>query len=234
MLPIKQVKSTFAPATSAPIQITLVAVVTSLPARLPKAVLLAPLVSKASASTPVAVLALPMVLATSALTPMAVLLLPVVLLWREPTPLAVLLLPSVLLRSARSPVAVLKLPAVLLKRANVPLAVFWKPVVLLKSAPAPAAVFSSAVLPPGKAVSGAAGSIACAFGKKPKQTSASVIRSNGVALLSSIVDIIIMVLSLFPAADSLIAGLKRAKNRTGRGFLGPSQTYLRRVLRNPR
>jgi len=42
-----------------------------------------------------------------------------------------------------------------------------------------------------------------------------------------------MVLSLFPAADSVIAGLKGAKNRAGRGFLGPSQTYLRRVLKNP-
>jgi len=42
-----------------------------------------------------------------------------------------------------------------------------------------------------------------------------------------------MVLSLFPAADSVIAGLKGAKNQAGRGFLGPIQTYLRRVLRKP-
>jgi hypothetical protein len=41
-----------------------------------------------------------------------------------------------------------------------------------------------------------------------------------------------MVLSLSPAADCVIAGLRRATNRAGRGFLGPSQTYLRRVLKN--
>src|SRR6266542_3704530 len=186
-----------------------------------------------------------MVLLKSARSPVAVFLWPVVLLKRANVPLAVFWKPVVLLKSAPAPVAVFPsavllrsvpastpvqtLPSVRLRRENIPTAELYKPVVTLPRASCP-----SAVLPPGKAVFGAAGSTACAFGKRPRQKSASVIRSNGVALLSSIVDVIIMVLSLFPAADSLIAGLKRAKNRTGRGFLGPSQTYLRRVLRNPR
>src|SRR6476660_8614539 len=61
MLPIKQVLLTFAPETLAPIQITLLAVVTLPPAPAPKAVLVPPVVSRSNACTPTAVLKLPVV-----------------------------------------------------------------------------------------------------------------------------------------------------------------------------
>src|SRR5260370_41715355 len=81
ILPIKQVLSKLAPATLAPIQITLVAVVTPEPAELPKAVLRSPLVLLNSAPSPIAVVLLPVVAPGSELVPMAVLALPVVILW---------------------------------------------------------------------------------------------------------------------------------------------------------
>src|SRR5206468_3308780 len=59
MLPIKQLLFTFAP--GVPIQITLLAVLTPVPAKTPKAVLPAPVLLK-SASLPTAVLALPVLL----------------------------------------------------------------------------------------------------------------------------------------------------------------------------
>src|SRR6266436_3351982 len=89
--PIKQLLSTFAP--GAPIQITLLAVVTRLPALLPKAVLKLPVVLVRSAPIPIAVLLLPVVLSVSALTPLAVLPLPVVLLSSAAIPVAVLTFP---------------------------------------------------------------------------------------------------------------------------------------------
>jgi hypothetical protein len=69
----------FAPATLAPIQITLLAVVTSLPAKEPNAILSLPELLE-SVSSPMAVFRSPAVLVKSAAVPLAVLLPPVVLL----------------------------------------------------------------------------------------------------------------------------------------------------------
>ncbi len=62
MLPIKQLLLTSAPLTLAPIQITLLAVMTPPPPPTPKAVLKPPVVLKKSALRPLAVLPLPVVL----------------------------------------------------------------------------------------------------------------------------------------------------------------------------
>src|SRR6266542_6451603 len=70
MLPIKQLLSTFSPGPKAPIQITLLAVLTPKPATAPKAVLLLPMVLLGSAKIPLAVLLLPVVLLKSALKPL--------------------------------------------------------------------------------------------------------------------------------------------------------------------
>src|SRR5262245_36906343 len=77
MLPIKQLLLTLKP--TCPIAITLSAVVTPPPAKVPKAVLLLPVVLAARALRPTAVLSEPLVLSTSALIPLAVLDSPVVL-----------------------------------------------------------------------------------------------------------------------------------------------------------
>ena len=73
MLPIKQLLSTFAPV--AFMQITLLAVLTELPAFAPKAVLPLPVLGK-SAPVPTAVFELPVALALRALLPTAVLFAP--------------------------------------------------------------------------------------------------------------------------------------------------------------
>jgi len=73
----------------------------------------------------------------------------------------------VLKSSVPAPTPVLKLAAPLLRSDKKPNAELNWPVVRL-----PRALCPSAVLPPGKAVSGAAGSTACAPGINPKQTSA--------------------------------------------------------------
>ena len=78
-------------------QITLLAVVTSVPAFFPKATLLEPMVLKYSAPSPMAVFWDPVVLVKSALTPMAVLETPVELVKRVNAPSAVLFAPVVLL-----------------------------------------------------------------------------------------------------------------------------------------
>ena len=109
MLPIKQLLLTFAPETSSPIQITLLAVVTLLQAKTPKAVLPLPVVLFSSAKAPLAMLSAPVVLLASALKP-----------------LAVLSLPTVLLKSASAPLAVLKLPAVCTSAAQ-PTPVLFRP-----------------------------------------------------------------------------------------------------------
>src|SRR5207248_10524756 len=62
MFPIKQLSSTLFPATLAPIQMTLLAVVTFWPASLPKAILELPVVLLGSALSPIAVFATPAVL----------------------------------------------------------------------------------------------------------------------------------------------------------------------------
>src|SRR5213596_588526 len=123
MFPIKQLLSTLIPRTSAPIQITLWAVVTFTPAFTPTAVLATPLVFPPSARCPTAVLLKPSVLATSARGPVAVFWLPVVF-WL----------------SASKPVAVLKFPSMLFKRAATPTAVLSEPWSLDKSAAVPTAV----------------------------------------------------------------------------------------------
>jgi len=66
-LAIQVVLLTLAPATFAPIQVTLSAVVTPFPAPAPKAVLAPPVVLTESAATPLAVLLLPVSLFKSAL-----------------------------------------------------------------------------------------------------------------------------------------------------------------------
>jgi hypothetical protein len=90
------------------------------------------------------------VLEKRANAPSAVLSVAVVLLKSAPAPIAVLLLP-VLLRSVPAPTPVHKLPSVRLRSEYTPNAELYKPVVTLARARCP-----SAVLPPGKAVSGAA------------------------------------------------------------------------------
>src|SRR5712664_323341 len=77
--PMKQLLFTLDPARLAPIQITLLAVVTPVPAFVPKAILLAPVVLWLSALLPRAVLKLPVVFPESASRPTAVFALPVLL-----------------------------------------------------------------------------------------------------------------------------------------------------------
>ncbi len=117
MLPIKQLLATSAP--ELPMEMTLLAVVTLLPAPSPRAVLPWPEVLKPSAPEPMAVLPLPVMLAMSALRPLAVLSTPVVLAASAPRPVAVLSAPMVLLRSAPAPTAVL-LPTVVAKSVPAP------------------------------------------------------------------------------------------------------------------
>jgi len=75
--PIKQLLFTFIPV--APIQITLLAVVTFKAAKRSNAKLLPPVVFASSAESPIAVLPAPVVLLNSAFRPLAVLVLPVLL-----------------------------------------------------------------------------------------------------------------------------------------------------------
>lgn len=86
MLPIKQLSLTSAP--GEPMQITLLAVPTALPALAPKAVLPLPVLDK-SAFSPMAVFELPVKLRVRALLPTAVFSLPVVLVKRAKMPVAV-------------------------------------------------------------------------------------------------------------------------------------------------
>src|SRR6266550_4721527 len=182
MLPIKQLLVTFAP--ELPMETTLLAVVTLVPAPSPRAVLPWPEVLKPSAPEPMAVLPLPVMLATSALSPLAVLSTPVVLA-----------------ASAPRPVAVFSTPMVLLKSAPVPRAVFWPPVVLLSSAKKPTAVLNSpvlrvnralcpsAVLPVGYPPSGG-GLTACAAGETAKQARASGMRRRPIREGDRTVDVL--------------------------------------------
>src|SRR5947207_494224 len=90
--------------------------------------------------------------------------------------------------SALAPIAVLELPLRFRKRVLKPIAVFLSPVARLKRAPCP-----SAVLPFGYPPSGS-GLTPNAFGATGHK-SASVIRSDGVVVLSQIIDFIVHLLS---------------------------------------
>ena len=96
------------------------------------------------------------------------------------------------------------------------------PLVRLKRAACP-----SAVLPPGYPPSGA-GLTACALGESPKHKRASVISSHEVAALRRIIDFIDYGSFSFPTRllGSVIASLKRAKNRAGRGLRPESDPRL--------
>src|SRR5882724_4004428 len=100
-------------------QITLLAVVTALPAPIPKATLPEPVVLFESARLPMAVLEVPTLFETRAYAPLAVLLKPPMLLKSAPVPVAVFSSP-VLARSVPAPTAVLKLPAVSLRSDKKP------------------------------------------------------------------------------------------------------------------
>jgi hypothetical protein len=77
---------------------------------------------------------------------------------------------AVLLRSVPAPTPVQKSPSVMLRSEYIPNAELYKPVVTLARARCP-----SAVLPPGNAVSGAAGSTACPIGESARKPSAKSI-----------------------------------------------------------
>ena len=126
-----------------------------------------------------AVLKSPVVLLKRANAPLAVLKLPSVLLKSAPAPMAVFS-SAVLLRSAPAPLAVLKLPVLSTLSEKKPTAVLYVPLVRLNRAFCP-----SAVLPPGYPPSGG-GTTACAFGKRPKQTKANVIRTGGIFVFISV------------------------------------------------
>src|SRR6266480_5256567 len=146
-----------------------------------------PVVLALSALEPKAVLRWPVVLLNSAMSPKAALKLPVVLNKSAAAPTAVFWTPSPVLwsptlnRSVPAPTAVLKLPSVLLKSEYQPNAAFATPVVMLKRAWSP-----SAVLNPGRAVSGAAGAfsgLACALDKSARQANANTAKAGYVILV---------------------------------------------------